>query len=216
MLFLRRAVENDVSFPVGQFTERYIGAHAHGAADVGHERPHQAVPRRDGPVVNADALVRHKRGTVHGADLARAVAGAAGALAVEGQLLRRRRTHKCAAFRAINRLLGGDVQRWRHVMAVGAAVAGQAGEHEPQTVQQLGTRAEGAADARHTGPLVQRQRGGDVKHLIHLCLGGLGHAAAGVGGQRVKVAARTLGIQHAECQRRFARPGHARNADDFV
>ena len=101
-------------------------------------------------------------------------------------------------------------------MPIGAAVAGQAGEHEPQTVQQLGTRAEGAADARHTGPLVQRQRGGDVKHLIHLCLGGLGHAAAGVGGQRVKVAARAFGIQHAECQRRFARPGHARNADDFV
>ena len=101
-----------------------------------------------------------------------------------------------------------DGERRRQIVPVRAAVAGKTGIHEPQAVQKLRPCAEGAADARHAGPLVQRQRGGDVKHLIHLCLGGLGHAAAGVGGQRVKVAARALGIQHAECQRRFARPGH--------
>ena len=31
----------------GQVAERHIRAHAHLAADVGHQRPHQAVPRRD-------------------------------------------------------------------------------------------------------------------------------------------------------------------------
>ena len=76
----------------------------------------------------------------------------------------------------------------------------QAGEHQPQAVQQLGASAEGAANARHAGPLVQRQRRRDVKHLIHAGLGGLGHPPPGVGGQGVQVAARALGIQHTQCQ----------------
>ena len=101
-------------------------------------------------------------------------------------------------------------------MAVRAAVARQAGEHQAQTVQEFRSSAEGAADAGHTGPLVQRQRGRHVENFIDLGLGGLGHAAAGVGGQGIQVASRTLGVEHAQCQRRLARPGHARNADDFI
>ena len=85
-------------------------------------------------------------------------------------------------------------------MPIGAAVAGETGEHQPQAVQQLGSCAEGAADTRHAGPLVQRQRRRDVEHLIHLCLGGLRHTAAGVGGERVQIPARALGIEHTQRQ----------------
>ena len=68
-------------------------------------------------------------------------------------------------------------------MAVGAAVTGQPGKHQPKAVQQLRSRAEGAADAGHAGPLVQRQRGGDVQYLVYLRLCGLRHAPPGIGGQ---------------------------------
>lgn len=101
-------------------------------------------------------------------------------------------------------------------MPVGAAVAGKAGIHQPQAVQQLGAGAKGAADARHPRPLVQRQRGGNIQNLVHISFGGLGHAAACVGGKCVQIPARTFGIQHAQRQRRFAGTGYTRNADDFV
>ena len=52
-------------------------------------------------------------------------------------------------------------------MPVGAAVAGQAGIHQAQAVQQLCPGAEGAADAGHARALVQRQRGGHIQHLVH-------------------------------------------------
>ena len=216
VLFLCRTVKNNVFLFVCQFTERYVCAHPHGAADIGHQAPHQAVPRCDGPLVDGQGIVRHKGGQVHGAHHAGAITGAASALAVEGQFLCRRRTDARAALRAVNRLLGGNVQRRRDVMAVRAAVARQAGEHQAQTVQEFRSGAEGAADAGHTGPLVQRQRGRHVENFIDLGLGGLGHAAAGVGGQGIQVAPRTLGVEHTQCQRRLARPGHARNADDFI
>ncbi len=77
-------------------------------------------------------------------------------------------------------------------MPVRAAVAGQAGIHEPQRVEQLGRRAEGRSHAGYGGALVQRERGGDIAHAVHLRLLGLRHAAAGVGGERLKVAAAAL------------------------
>ena len=45
-------------------------------------------------------------------------------------------------------------------MPVGTAVAGQAGVHQPQAVEQLRPRTEGAADPRHAGPLVEGQAAG--------------------------------------------------------
>ena len=60
VLLLRGAVEDDVLFAFGQVAERYIRAHAHLAADVGHQRPHQAVPRRDRAAVDGQGIVGHE------------------------------------------------------------------------------------------------------------------------------------------------------------
>ena len=93
---------------------------------------------------------------------------------------------------------------------------GQPGEHEPQAVEQLGTGAEGAADARYTGALVQGQSRRDIEHLVHLSPGSLGHPAAGVGGEGLQVAPGALSIEDTQCQGGFARTGDAGNADDLV
>ena len=61
VLLLRGAVEDDVLFTFGQVAERYIRAHAHLAADVSHQRPHQAVPRRDRAAVDGQGIVGHER-----------------------------------------------------------------------------------------------------------------------------------------------------------
>ena len=83
-------------------------------------------------------------------------------------------------------------------MPVWTGMIGKAGEHQPQTIQQLCPCAEGTADARHTGALMQRQRSGSIQHLLHTGFGRLGHAAAGIGGERLKIALGTLGIQHTQ------------------
>jgi len=101
-------------------------------------------------------------------------------------------------------------------MPVRAAVACEAGVHEPQAVQKLRAGAEGAADARYARPLVQRQRRRDIQHLFHRGFRSLGHPAAGVGGQRLQIPAGAFGIQHPQRQRGFTRPRHARNAHDPV
>ena len=103
-----------------------------------------------------------------------------------------------AALRADELLARGDEQRGRYIVSVRAAVAGKTGIHETQAVQKLRPCAEGAADARHAGALMQRQCRGNIQHLVHAGFGRLRHAAASVGGKRFKIAARTLGIQHAE------------------
>ena len=79
-------------------------------------------------------------------------------------------------------------------MPIRAAVAGKAGVHEPKAVQKLRPGAEGAADARHAGALMERQRGGDIQSLVHTGLGSLGHAAAGIGGECFEIAPGALGV----------------------
>ena len=101
-------------------------------------------------------------------------------------------------------------------MPVGAAVAGQAGVHQPQAVEQLRPRAEGAADSRHAGPLVEGQGRRDIQHLVHIRPGRLGHPAAGVGGQGLQIPPGALGIQNPKCQRGFSRAGYPGDADDLV
>ena len=101
-------------------------------------------------------------------------------------------------------------------MPIRAAVAGKAGVHEPQAVQKLRPGAEGAADARHAGALMERQRGGDIQRLVHTGLGSLGHAAAGVGGQGLQITPGTLGVQHPQRQGRLARAGHPCDAHDLT
>ena len=61
VLFLRRTVEHDLLFLRGQVPEGHIGAHAHLPADVGHQRPHQAVPRGHGTLVDGQGIIRHQR-----------------------------------------------------------------------------------------------------------------------------------------------------------
>ena len=216
VLFLRRAMENDILFPVGQVAEGHIGAHAHLPADIHHQRPHQALPRGHGTFVDRKRIVRHKGALVHGHHHAGTAAGAAGTLAVKGKLFRRRGVKAGPAFGADQLLPGGHGQGGRKIMPVGAAVAGKAGIHQPQAVQQLGAGAKGAADARHSGPLMQCQCSRNIQHFVHRCLCRLRHAAARIGGKCVQIPARTFGIQHAQRQRRFAGTGYTRNADDFV
>ena len=121
-----------------------------------------------------------------------------------------------AARRADELLSGCNEQRRREFMPVRAAVAGKAGVHQAQTSQQLRARAEGAADARHAGALVQGQGGGDMQHLVHAGLRRLRHSSAGVGRKRLEIPARTLGVQDTQRQRGFSRAGHAGDADDLA
>ena len=215
VLLLRRAVEHDVLFFFRQLPERHVRAHAHFAADVRHQRPHQAVPRGDRALVDGKRLVRHERCHVHSMHRSRAAAPLAGSLRIERQFLGGRCVKMRAALRADELLARGDEQRRRYIVSVRAAVAGKTGIHEPQAVQKLRPCAEGAADARHAGALMQRQRRGNIQNLVHAGFGCLRHAAAGVGGECLEIAAGALRIQHAERERRLAGPGHARNADDL-
>ena len=121
----------------------------------------------------------------------------------------------CTAGRADQLLPGGDCEGRGQVVPIRAAMVGKTREHEPQTVQQLRPRAEGAADAGHAGTLMQRQRRRNIENLVHAGLRRLRQAAARVGRERLEIAARAFGIEHAQRQRGFARAGDAGNADDF-
>ena len=77
-------VIDDIFLFVSEFAERHVRAHAHGAAHVGHQRPHEAVPRRDGSLVDGERLVGHEGALVNGTHHAGASAAAARTLAVEG------------------------------------------------------------------------------------------------------------------------------------
>ncbi len=100
-------------------------------------------------------------------------------------------------------------------MAVRAAVAGEPREHQPQTVQQFGSvpnvlRMPGMRDA-DAAPAPPG----------HTALHRPVPFAALVMRRRCKSKARpdtggAFGIQHAKCQRRFARAGHARNPNNLM
>ena len=216
VLFHGGTVVDDVLFLCRKRAERDVRADAHRPADVGHQRPHQRVPRRDSALVDRERFVRYERAAVDRPHDAGPAAGGAGALAVEGQLLGARREEAHAAHGAGQRLALRNGQRRREIMPVRAAVAGQAGEHQPQTVEQLRAGAEGAADAGHAGPLVQSERGRHVQHLVHVGLCGLRHAPPGVGGEGLEIAPGALRIQHAEGQRGLPGAGHPGDADDPV
>ena len=53
-----------------------------------------------------------------------------------------------------------------------------------------------------------------MEHVLDLRAGGLRHAAARVGGERLEVAARALCVDDAERERGLAAPRDARDADD--
>ena len=100
VLLFHGTVVDDLLFPVGQIPEGDICAHAHGPAYVGHQRPHQAVPRSDGSLVDGEAFIRHQCTAVHRPDCSRSAAAFAGALGVECQLLRAGAVEMLPALRA--------------------------------------------------------------------------------------------------------------------
>ena len=134
VFFLRRAVVNDVLLPFRQLPEGHVGAHAHLPADVGHQRPHQAVPGSHRALIDGQGIIRHQRIPVHRAHDSRPVTGTAGSLAVEGKLLRGGRIEFFTALRAGQLLSRRHQQRGRKIMSVRAPVACQPGKHQPQAV----------------------------------------------------------------------------------
>ena len=217
MLFDGRPVEYDVAFFGCEFVERHVGAHAHRAAHLFHEVPHERTPWQHRAVVDAFRLVRDQGRAVYFAHDAGAGAGRAGAGRVEGEQFGAGRVEFLAAAST------GDGQAGRHVQrrfiarpAMRAHVRGDAGKQESQAVEQFGHRAERRTDAGHSGPLVQGQRGRHMQHFVHLGAAGLSQSTARVRGQRFQVAPRTFRIQHAERQRAFARTGDAGHAHQFA
>ena len=209
------AVQHNVFLGIGQILVGHVGAHAHLAGHLGHERPHEVAPGGHGALLQGEVGVGDERGLVDVAHDAGAAAGGAGAAAVEGEVLGGGAVEFHAAGGTGDGQLGGHVQGRRVHVPVGAHVAAEAREHEAQVVQKLRGGAEGGMDAGNAGPLAQGEGGRYVQHLVHGGAPGLGDAPAGVGGERFQVAAAALGVQHAQRKRAFARAGDARNAHEL-
>ena len=120
-----------------------------------------------------------------------------------------------SADRAHLLLLGGDSEGRLQIVPVGTPVAGEAGEHQPQTVQQFRHRPERAPDSRHSRPLMQRQGCRHIAHVIDLRPRRLRHPAPRIGGQRLQVSPRPLGIQHSQRQRTLSRARHPGDPHDL-
>ena len=62
---------------------------------------------------------------------------------------------------------------------------------------------------------VERERRRNVQNLVDLRMLGLRQATAGIGGERLQVAARPFRIEHAQRERTLARPRHAGDAHEL-
>ena len=204
--------EDDLLFFGREVPERHVGPHAHGAADVRHEGPHERVPGRDRPFVDREAFVGHESRAVDRAHDARAPAALAGASSVKRKFLGRGREEMRAALGTDEFLARRDVRRGRNAVAVGTAVRSEAREDEAKNVQKFRSGPEGAPKTGHARPLPKSEGRGDVEDFVHFGAGRLRHPAARVGGKRLEVAARTFGVENAERQRRFSRTRDARHA----
>ena len=188
------AVQYDVLLGIGQILVGHVGAHAHLAGHLGHERPHEVAPGGHGALFQGKVGIGDERGLVDVAHNAGAAAGGAGAAAVEGEILGGGAVEFHAAGGAGDGQIGRHVQGRRVHMPVGTHVAAEAREHETQVVQKLRGGAEGGMDAGNAGPLAQGEGGRHVQHLVHGSASGLGNAPARVGGKRLQVAAAALGV----------------------
>ena len=212
---LHGTVQHDVLLGIGQIFVGHIDAHAHFAGHLRHERPHEVAPRCYRALFQGKVGVGDERGLVDVAHDTGAAAGGARAAAVEGEVLGGGAVEFHAAGGAGNGQLGGHVQGRRVHVPVGTHMAAEAREHEAQVVQKLRGRAERGVHAGDAGPLAQGEGRRYVQHLVHGGASGLGDAPARVGGKRLQVAAAPLGIQHAQRERAFARPGYARDAHEL-
>ena len=215
MAFLHGAVQHDVFLGIGQVLVGHVGAHAHFAGHLRHERPHEVAPRGHGALFQGEVGVGDERGLVDVAHHPGAAAGGAGASAVEGEVFGGGAVEFHAAGGAGDGQLGRHIQGRRVHVPVGAYVTAKAREHEAQVVQKLCGRAEGGVHPGDAGPLAQGESRRNVQHLVHGGTSGLGNTPARVGGKRLQVAATALGVQHAQRERAFARTGHARDAHEL-
>ena len=100
--------------------------------------------------------------------------------------------------------------------AVGAKGAADAGEQQPQEIVAFGGGGHGGARIAAGVFLADGDGGGDAVDIFHR---GLFHALeelAGVGGERLDVAALALGVDGVEGQRRFAGAGHTGDYSQLV
>ena len=162
MFFDHRAVVDDLFLLICQVTERYICPHAHGPADIRHQRPHEGIPGSNSPVVNREALIRHQCVPVYCPYRSGSPAALAGALRIKRQLLRARSVKRLPAFRAYDFLHKRHLKSRFHVMAVRAAMGRKTRKHQAQTVEQFCPCAECRPDARHPRPLPQCKRCGNI------------------------------------------------------
>ena len=180
MLFFRRAMKDDLTLPVSQLGKGDIRAYPHLAAHIRHQRPHQGIPRRNRPFIDCQGFVRYQGILINRAHHSGAAAGAAGPLAVKGQLLCRKTEKPLPAFRADKLLSCRHCQRRFQIVSIRAAMAGKPGIHQTQAVQKFRSRSEGTADTGYAGTLMQCQRRRYIKYLIHLRPGRLCHTSAGI------------------------------------
>ena len=131
-------VEDDVAFGVCELAKRHVRAHAHGAAHLFHEVPHERAPYHHGALVDGFAFVGHERGAVHAACDAGSAAGWTGAFTVERERFGAGAEEFAAAMWARNGQLGSYVKAWGHMFAaVRAHVAADAREQKAQAIQKL-------------------------------------------------------------------------------
>ena len=216
MHLVGRSVKDDLLFLRSQFAKRHIRPHAEFLRDLLHQRPHERLPRQHCPIVDREGVVGHERRFVNDADNAGTSARLTGTAAVEREFLRTRCIEMYAARRADDLLFRRHLARRRCIVTVRAAMARQTRKHQTYDVQQLRRRAERAAHSGHAGALMQCKRRRDVAHLIDACLLCLCHAPPRIRRQRLEIAARTLGVEHAQCERGLSRAGDPRNTHNLM
>ena len=91
-----------------------------------------------------------------------------------------------------------------------------AAEEQAQVVVDLGDRAHGGARVLAGGLLLDRDRRRKPLEQVHVRLVHLPEELAGVGGQRLHVAALPLGVEGVKGQGGLARAGQAGEDDEFV
>ena len=148
MLLLGGAVIDHLLFFRSEVFEGHIRPHAHLAAHILHQGPHEGPPDHDRSLVDGQILIGHKGRLIDCAGNAGPAAGRTCPAAVEGQFLCSRPVKARTADRTDGLPHGRHIHGRLYIVAVGAAVAGKTREHEAQAVEQLCHGPEGRADGR--------------------------------------------------------------------